>query len=88
MAGELIIIVILNNRYLLFIEIIMIIMIQGVHEILCFFPKIFKYSGLWPFSVFPLCQCVYTHQAGRKRGCSRIGRVQKNHNILRKKHNI
>ena len=31
-----------------------------------FFPKILKYSGLWPFSVFPRCQCVYTHQAGRK----------------------
>ena len=23
------------------------------------------YSVLWPFSVFPRCQCVYTHQAGR-----------------------
>ena len=31
-----------------------------------FFPKILKYSGLWPFSIFPRCQCVYTHQAGRK----------------------
>ena len=30
-----------------------------------FFPKILKYSGLWPFSVFPRCHCVYTHQAGR-----------------------
>ena len=30
-----------------------------------FFSEIFKYSGLWPFSVFPRCQCVYTHQAGR-----------------------
>ena len=31
----------------------------------CFFFQIFKkYSGLWPFSVFPRCQCVYTHQAG------------------------
>ena len=30
-----------------------------------FFPKILKYSGLWPFSVLPQCQCVYTHQAGR-----------------------
>ena len=32
------------------------------------FPMILKYSGLWPFSVFPRCQCVYTHQAGRKPG--------------------
>ena len=31
-----------------------------------FFPKILKYSRLWPFSVFPRCQCVYTHKAGRK----------------------
>ena len=31
----------------------------------CVFPKILKYSGLWPFSVFPRCQCVYTHQVGR-----------------------
>ena len=30
-----------------------------------FFPKILKYSGLWPFSVFPRYQCVYTYQAGR-----------------------
>ena len=28
------------------------------------FLKILKYSGLWPFSVLPLCQCVYTHKAG------------------------
>ena len=31
----------------------------------CVFFKILKYSGLLPFSVFPRCQCVYTHQAGR-----------------------
>ena len=24
-----------------------------------FFSKILEYSGLLPFSVFPLCQCVY-----------------------------
>ena len=30
-----------------------------------FFWKIFKYSRLWSFSVFPRCQCVYTHQPGR-----------------------
>ena len=29
------------------------------------FPKILEYCGLWYFSVFPLCQCMYTHQAGR-----------------------
>ena len=31
-----------------------------------FFPKILEYSELWPFSVLTWCQCVYTHQAGRK----------------------
>ena len=46
-----------------------------------YFPKIF----LWSFSVFPQCQCVYTHQAGKTtRRYSRTGRVQKNHNILMK----
>ena len=30
-----------------------------------FFLKILEYSWLWPFTVFPWCQCVYTHQAGR-----------------------
>ena len=60
----------------------------GCSLIIVFFPIFFKYSGLWPFSVFPRCQCVYTHQAGRKSGCSRTGRVRKNHKILRKKHNI
>ena len=30
-----------------------------------FFLKISKYSRLLPFTVFPRCQCVYTHQAGR-----------------------
>ena len=32
---------------------------------MCFFPKILKHSGLLPFSVFPRCQFVYTHNAGR-----------------------
>ena len=31
----------------------------------CLFSEFLKYSGLLPFSVFSLCQCVYTHQAGR-----------------------
>ena len=56
----------------------------------CVFTKILKYSGLWPFSVFPRSQCVYstrTRQVEHQRS-SRIGRVQKNHKKLRKKHNI
>ena len=32
----------------------------------CVFSKIFKYSGVLSFSLIPRCQCVYTHQAGRK----------------------
>ena len=46
----------------------------------CVFPKILKYSGLWPFSVFPRRQCVCTQHTGRK--------PPENHNILSKKHNI
>ena len=30
-----------------------------------FLSKILEYSELWPFFVFPWCQFVYTHQAGR-----------------------
>ena len=59
--------------------------IQGVHYIMCFFPKNLKYSGLLPFYVFHRCQYVWKHtrQVEHKR-CSRTGRVQKNHKILRK----
>ena len=31
----------------------------------CVFSEFLKIF-LWPFSAFPRCQCVYTHQAGRK----------------------
>ena len=31
----------------------------------CVFSNILKYSGLWPLSVLPRCQCVYTKQTGR-----------------------
>ena len=34
--------------------------IQGVKLILCFFEDFEIYSGLWPLSVSPRCQCVYT----------------------------
>ena len=55
-----------------------------------FFRFLKKYSRLWPFSVSPRCQCVYTHLAGRTphQHYCRTGKVQKNHKILRKKHNI
>ena len=39
--------------------------VTGCSLNIVFFLKILKYSGLWSFFVFPLYQCVYTHQAGR-----------------------
>ena len=53
------------TRYIVGLEIIKMHKAHGGHYLLCFFLKILKYSGLWSFSVFPLCQCVYTNQAGR-----------------------
>ena len=44
-----------------------------------FFSKILKYSELFPFSVFPRCQCVNTTRQVEHQRCSRTGRVQKNH---------
>ena len=49
---------------------IIVIIIQGVHEILYFFPKILKYSGLLPFYVFPQCQCVCTLPGRWKSGAA------------------
>ena len=54
----------------------------------CVFSEILKCSGLWPFYVFPRCQCVYTTRQVEHQRCSRTSRVQKNPKILRKKHNI
>ena len=48
-----------RNSYILFIA------CTGCSLNIVFFLKILEYSGLWSFSVFPLCQCVYTHQVGR-----------------------
>ena len=54
-----------------------------------FFSKILKYSGLSPFSVSPCVSvCTHTRQVEPHQRCSRTGRVQKNHKILKKKHNI
>ena len=50
----------------------------------CVFSKIFKYSGL----CFPsVSVCTHTSQVEHQ-CCSRTGRVQKIHKILRKKHNF
>ena len=54
----------------------------------CFFSKILKYSGLWPFSVFPRCQCVYTHQAGRTPAQQQNWQSSENSQNLKEKHNI
>ena len=40
------------------------------------------------FSVFPRCQCVYTHQAGRTPALQQNWQSSENNKILRKKHNI
>ena len=34
--------------------------VQGIHLILCFYEDIKIYFGLWPLSVSPRCQFVYT----------------------------
>ena len=55
----------------------------------CFFPQIFKNipdSGLSLLSL-SVSVCTHTRQVENQR-CSRFGGVQKNHKILRKKHNI
>ena len=47
---------------------------------------ILEYSGLWPFSVFPRCQCLYTHKAGRKP--AELAESRKITQFKGKKHNI
>ena len=47
----------------------------------------FKYSGLWPISVFPRCQCVYTHQAGRKLALQQNWQSSEK-SYVKEKHNI
>ena len=46
----------ISKRYRVFI----------IYIIYCVFSKNFKYPDLWPFSVIPRCQCVYTHRAAEK----------------------
>ena len=62
-----------NNNFMIYTRKIYIfcsscnfVLTTGCSLNIVFFPKILKYYGLWPFSVFPRCQCVYTYQAGRK----------------------
>ena len=35
---------------------------KGCSLNIVFFPKILEYIGLWSYSVFSWCQCVYTYQ--------------------------
>ena len=49
-----------------------------------FFEDIKTYSGLWPISVSPRCQCVYTMAGQAPVALQQNCRVKKNHNILRK----
>ena len=59
-----------------------------------FFRRFYKCSGLWAFSVFPWCQCVYTGLHAWKKNRQMAGRTpvpqhqnwqsSENHSILRK----
>ena len=61
----------------------------GCSSNIVFFLKMLKYSGLWHFSVFPLCPCVYIHVAGRTPALQQNWQSSElNIKILRKKHNI
>ena len=53
-----------------------------------FFSRILKYSGLLPFSVFPRCQCVYTHQAGRTAALQQNWQGSEKTQNFKEKHNI
>ena len=53
-----------------------------------FFPKILKYSGLWPFFVLPQCQCVYKHKAGRKPTLQQNWQSSKKSQHFKEKQNI
>ena len=53
---------------------------------MCFFN--FKYSGLLPFSVFPRCQCVCTHQAGRTSALQQSWQSSEKSQNFKEKHNI
>ena len=53
-----------------------------------FFPIFKKYSGLWPLSVFPRCQCVYTHQAGRTQAQQQNWQSSEKSQNFKEKHNI
>ena len=64
------------------------IVIRGVNLILCFFEDFKIYSGLWSFSVSPRCQCVYTHQAGRKQALHQNWQSSEKLQNYKEKHNI
>ena len=59
--------------------------ILGIHYILCFFSKRFKYSGLWPFSVVPRRHSVYTHRAGRTQALQQNWQSSENSQYLKEK---
>ena len=64
------------------------IKLQGNHYILCFFQRFQNIpdSGLSLFSL-GVSVCTLARQV-EYQSCSSTGRVQKNHKILRKKHNF
>ena len=66
---------------------------ENVHRyrvfiIYCVFFRILKIFRTLAFLCFPSASvCVYTRQVEHHR-CSKTGRVQKNHKVLRKKHTL
>ena len=52
------------------------------------FWKILKYSGLFPFSIFPRCQCLYTHKEGRTLALQQNWQSSEKSHNFKEKHNI
>ena len=48
----------------------------------------FKKSGVLPFSVFPRCQCMYTHQASRTPALQQNWHSSEKSQKFKEKHNI
>ena len=65
------------------------ILYTGCSVNIVFFPNILKHIGLWSFSVFTWCQCVYTHKAGCRKPAlaGELAEFRKIQNFKKKKHN-
>ena len=61
--------------------------VQGVNWILCYFEYFKIYSGLWPLSFSPWCQCVYT-MAGQTAVMRQNWQSSEKSQYFKEKHNI